>query len=172
MSGPCLSPDVAGHALTPATRRCLGRPLPHQQADRTWTAPGSPELCPQNHAIPRGHQVLATLSQREPKLPPLSLNPGYVIHALLTRSPLTYDRVTPNVDPFDLHALATPPAFVLSQDQTLQLIIVSFLQAGLPTQRTDSTERLTFSSTLVRMQAFGRHPKAPILDRPKDRPHT
>ena len=29
-----LSPSEAGHALTPATRRCLGEPLPHQLADR------------------------------------------------------------------------------------------------------------------------------------------
>ncbi len=33
-SGQCLSPDVAGQPLSPATRRCLGEPLPHQQADR------------------------------------------------------------------------------------------------------------------------------------------
>ncbi len=35
--------------------------------------------------------------------------------ALLTLPPLVL------ADPFDLHALATPPAFNLSQDQTLQL---------------------------------------------------
>ncbi len=33
-SGQCLSPDVAGQPLSPATRRSLGEPLPHQQADR------------------------------------------------------------------------------------------------------------------------------------------
>ncbi len=38
MSGQCLSSDVAGRALTPATRQSLGEPLPHQQADRTWAA--------------------------------------------------------------------------------------------------------------------------------------
>jgi hypothetical protein len=35
---------------------------------------------------------------------------------LLTRSPLVY----PKALPLDLHVLSTPPAFVLSQDQTLQ----------------------------------------------------
>ena len=30
-----LSPDLAGHPLRPATRHRLGRPLPHQQSDRT-----------------------------------------------------------------------------------------------------------------------------------------
>ena len=35
---------------------------------------------------------------------------------LLTRSPLTH----PKMSALDLHVLSTPPAFVLSQDQTLQ----------------------------------------------------
>ncbi len=34
-SGPYLSPSVADHSLKPATHRCLGRPLPYQQANRT-----------------------------------------------------------------------------------------------------------------------------------------
>ena len=34
-SGQCLSPDVPGQPLSPGTRRCLGEPLPHQQADTT-----------------------------------------------------------------------------------------------------------------------------------------
>ncbi len=33
-SGQCLSPDEAGRPLSPATRQCLGGPLPHQLADR------------------------------------------------------------------------------------------------------------------------------------------
>ena len=36
---------------------------------------------------------------------------------LLTRSPLVYPKK--GALPFDLHVLSTPPAFVLSQDQTL-----------------------------------------------------
>ena len=40
-----------------------------------------------------------------------------VTHALLTRPPLTI----PKNSPFDLHVLSTPPAFILSQDQTLML---------------------------------------------------
>ncbi len=38
-SGQCLSPDVAGRPLRPATRLSLGRPLPYQQADMTRAAP-------------------------------------------------------------------------------------------------------------------------------------
>ena len=43
----------------------------------------------------------------------LSPSKRYVIYALLTRPPLS-----PKA-PFDLHVLSIPPAFVLSQDQTL-----------------------------------------------------
>ena len=42
-----------------------------------------------------------------------------VIHALLTRPPLTQISLGFNLSPFDLHVLGTPPAFILSQDQTL-----------------------------------------------------
>ena len=37
-SGQCLSSDVAGQPLSPATRLRLGGPLPHQLADRIWAA--------------------------------------------------------------------------------------------------------------------------------------
>ena len=43
-----------------------------------------------------------------------------IIYALLTRAPLNEE--ASSFTPFDLHVLGTPPAFVLSQDQTLQLI--------------------------------------------------
>ena len=40
-----------------------------------------------------------------------------VTHALLTRPPLASG--ASSLRPFDLHVLSTPPAFILSQDQTL-----------------------------------------------------
>jgi hypothetical protein len=48
----------------------------------------------------------------------LSQSQGQVTHVLLTRSPL----IPPASwgSSFDLHVLSTPPAFVLSQDQTLR----------------------------------------------------
>ena len=49
----------------------------------------------------------------------LSPAQGQVTYVLLTRSPLISKR-----DSFDLHVLGTPPAFILSQDQTLIKIIV------------------------------------------------
>ena len=44
----------------------------------------------------------------------LSPTPWQVAHVLRTRSPVAL------AGPHDLHVLSTPPAFVLSQDQTLQ----------------------------------------------------
>ena len=50
--------------------------------------------------------------------PRLSRWRGQVGHVLLTRSPL---HTRPKASsPFDLHVLGTPPAFILSQDQTLR----------------------------------------------------
>ena len=42
---------------------------------------------------------------------------GQIVHALLTRPPLECQ--PKSTSPLDLHVLSTPPAFVLSQDQTL-----------------------------------------------------
>ena len=52
----------------------------------------------------------------------LSLCERQVAHVLLTRSPLnkTESIATTSLIPFDLHVLGMPPAFVLSQDQTLK----------------------------------------------------
>ena len=55
------------------------------------------------------------------------LSPSWrqVTHALLTRPPLSFFNFIPkeSVKKFslDLHVLGTPPAFVLSQDQTLEI---------------------------------------------------
>jgi hypothetical protein len=45
---------------------------------------------------------------------------GQVTHVLLTRPPLDWRELPPSAS-FDLHVLSTPPAFILSQDQTLHL---------------------------------------------------
>jgi hypothetical protein len=50
--------------------------------------------------------------------PGLSQSLGQVAHVLRTRSPLIAG--PKSWSPFDLHVLSTPPAFVLSQDQTLR----------------------------------------------------
>ena len=51
----------------------------------------------------------------------LSPGIGQVTHALLTRPPLTWKSLGFIPSPFDLHVLGMPPAFILSQDQTLML---------------------------------------------------
>ena len=52
-----------------------------------------------------------------------------VAHALLTRPPLKHLSSIPKdfqpMSPLDLHVLGTPPAFVLSQNQTLLFILLS-----------------------------------------------
>ncbi len=53
-----------------------------------------------------------------PGFPELSPSEGHVTHALLTRSPLNHR--PKSVLAFDLHVLGTPPALILSQDQTLR----------------------------------------------------
>ena len=50
----------------------------------------------------------------------LSPAEGQVSYVLRTRSPLSL------AGPFDLHVLGTPPAFILSQDQTLRISSAGF----------------------------------------------
>ena len=73
--------------------------------------------------------ILCGISTGFPVLSPCK---GQIAHALLTRPPLNFRSFRPKTSvskvPLDLHVLGTPPAFVLSQDQTLRLIIqASFL---------------------------------------------
>ena len=56
------------------------------------------------------------LSGIRPRFQGLSQSEWQIAHVLLTRSPLIH----PKASSFDLHVLSTPPAFVLSQDQTLR----------------------------------------------------
>ena len=70
-----------------------------------------------------GSDTLCGISARFQTLFPTE---GQVPHALLARPPLSVTRkfnskLSSNQrnTPFDLHVLGTPPAFVLSQDQTL-----------------------------------------------------
>src|SRR3954452_362043 len=60
----------------------------------------------------------AEISGISPNFLELSQSQGQVAHVLLTRSPLEHP--PEGGVSFDLHVLSTPPAFVLSQDQTLR----------------------------------------------------
>ena len=55
---------------------------------------------------------------------------GKVAHALLTRPPLKQSIASYQLSPLDLHVLGTPPAFVLSQDQTLSFNPLSLNQVS------------------------------------------
>ena len=102
---------MAGRPLRPATRRRLGRPLPHQQADRPRDHPAPPELSTNPHAKDSEYPVLAPVSEGYPKAKG---------RLLTCYSPVRRSSTPERAFPLDLHVLSTPPAFVLSQDQTLQ----------------------------------------------------
>ncbi len=109
---------MADHPLRSATHRCLGRPLPYQLANGTRAHPLpikslTSESC--------DSKVLCGISSRFQLLFPCK---GQVAHALLTRPPLSHSKkqAFQNAS-LDLHVLGTPPAFVLSQDQTLDSMV-------------------------------------------------
>ena len=68
----------------------------------------------------------------------LSVCTGQVTHALLTRPPLTPK------GSLDLHVLGTPPAFILSQDQTLNNMFITHIFRCLY-----SVTRMTRSASLL-----------------------
>ena len=102
---------MAGHPLRPATRQSLGRPLPHQQADRPRAHPWPKKLSTNTPCRDRSYPVLATVSGSYPKAKG---------RLLTCYSPVRRSSTPKRAFPLDLHVLSTPPAFVLSQDQTLQ----------------------------------------------------
>ena len=78
----------------------------------------------------------------------LSLSPGHISDSLLTRSPLTL------AGPYDLHVLATPPAFRLSQDQTLQLNFLARVVPDAPCDSFELTETDTFTTRVYPRNEF------------------
>ena len=83
--------------------RRLGRPLPHQLPNPTRANPNPINLPPEGRMW-----YYSPFPEAIPQIWAYS-------HALLTRPPLTPKGA------LDLHVLGLPPAFVLSQDQTLKL---------------------------------------------------
>ena len=98
---------MADRPLRPATDRRLGRPLPHQLAN-------------QAQATPMAHrcfepQLICGIS---PSFPGLSPTSGHI--------PTCYSPVRrSHCWAHDLHVLSMPPAFTLSQDQTLKFISIT-----------------------------------------------
>ena len=118
-SGPCVSSSVADHPLRPANHRSLGRPLPYQQANGT-RAHLQTVAYMQRPPLIFKTEVLKILSGISSPFGGLSPIRRQITHALLTRAPLYYLQQAKEFS-YDLHVLSTPPAFILSQDQTLQL---------------------------------------------------
>ena len=116
MSGPCLSSSVAGRPLRPATRHCLGEPLPHQLADRPRAHPKA-SGCPDFDV---GRMFFLVTCGINSPFGELSPTLRQIAHVLRTLTPLDIICIATNNIPFDLHVLSTPPAFVLSQNQTLR----------------------------------------------------
>ena len=112
---------VAVQPLSPATDRRLGGLLSRQLPNRTRAHLRAikslvSEGCPPD-----------TLCGISGRFRPLFPSRRQVAHVLLTRPPLNYSAVHPKTSgwivPFDLHVLGAPPAFVLSQDQTLSEMV-------------------------------------------------
>jgi hypothetical protein len=114
VSGPCLSSSVAGRPLRPATRLSLGGPLPHQLADRPRAHRKVPGL-----AVPSFE--LAFTSGISSPFSELFQASRQIAHVLRTLAPLRLRNIATSKSAFDLHVLSTPPAFVLSQNQTLRI---------------------------------------------------
>ena len=107
---------MAVQPLSPATDRRLGGPLPRQPANQTRGHLEAINLWHKGHATSMRHAVLAVVSNCCPPLQGRFLTRyspvrHFPLHPLSENS---FSRFS-----FDLHVLSTPPAFVLSQDQTL-----------------------------------------------------
>jgi hypothetical protein len=110
---------VAGRPLRPATDRRLGRPLPYQLANPTSAHPSTRGLA--TPAFPRrAYAVLANLST--------GYSPSLGRFRSIAHPFAARQHVLLRLLPLDLHVLGTPPAFNLSQDQTLHLKIAIFNQ--------------------------------------------
>ena len=97
--------------------RRLGGPLPHQLANPTRVHLIPPEFFTLSHAAPCAYAVLAVISDCYPpvqgRLPTRYSPVRHSVHTIF----LPKDSV--GMSSFNLHVLGTPPAFILSQDQTL-----------------------------------------------------
>ena len=107
---------MAVQPLSPATDRRLGEPLPHQLSNQTRGHLSAINLWYSDHAVRIHYAVLAVVSNCCPPLKGRFLTRySPVRHCpLLQLDESSFHRFS-----FDLHVLSTPPAFVLSQDQTL-----------------------------------------------------
>ena len=108
---------MAGHPLRSATDRRLGGLLSHQLANQTRVHLIPPEFFTPCHATLCAYAVLPAVSSCYPPVQgrlPTRYSP--VRHSVINNFNPKKSVVNAS---FDLHVLSTPPAFILSQDQTL-----------------------------------------------------
>ena len=119
---------MAGQPLSPATDRRLGGPLPHQLANQTRGHLSAINLWHKSHATSMRYAVLAVVSNCCPPLKGRFLTR----YSPVRHCPLFHlDESSFHRFSFDLHVLSTPPAFVLSQDQTLYKLYQHSISAEL-----------------------------------------
>ena len=96
------------------------------------------------------NRTLSGISYAFAKLSPIQ---GQVTHALLTRAPLYYLLQAEEFS-YDLHVLSTPPAFVLSQDQTRRYKASTLTRALIPSRVDDPSQSVScpHASTLFSCQ--------------------
>ena len=107
---------MAVQPLSPATDRRLGGPLPRQQANQTQAHPLPMNLWLPLHVGGMRYEVLIIVSNGYPSVRgrlPTRYSP------VRRFPPYPSTEVSVNGFSLDLHVLGTPPAFILSQDQTL-----------------------------------------------------
>jgi hypothetical protein len=159
---------VADHPLRPATRRRLGEPLPHQPADRPQAPPRAMAFLKRP---PFPHDSLESRGSCgiSPGFPGLSPAQGQVAYVLRTRPPVGSEvlrRAPPSS--LDLHVLSTPPAFVLSQDQTLHEFIPRIsLSASFRTTLSNRPESLAAFSEPSRKDAVPHESQGPHEQTPR-----
>ena len=112
--GPCLSPPVAGRPLRPATDRRHGGPSPRRPANRTQPPPPAP-LAGLSSPPPPGGECTRSCRRFPAGIPRRGAGRSRAPHPSAATRPR-------RGAPPDLHALGTPPALILSQDQTLHQI--------------------------------------------------
>ena len=130
---------MADHPLRSATDRRLGGPLPHQPANQTQAHLSPINLWPEKDVSLWRYEVLIIVSNGYPSVRgrlPTRYSP-------VRRFPFPKSSED-SVEKFslDLHVLGTPPAFILSQDQTLNDNGISSLPAKYLLKRSFSDQTL------------------------------
>ena len=118
---------MADHPLRSATDRRLGGPLPRQPANQTQAHPLPINLWPSSHVGKRRYEVLIIVSNGYPSVRG-RLPTRYSPVRRFPRIPSSEESVIRFS--LDLHVLGTPPAFILSQDQTLNDNGISSISAS------------------------------------------